>query len=60
MLGSNESIACANVFLNTVVAEELSQFADVLEKADDFDKAVVDLIKRHTRAQENRIQRKQL
>ena len=36
MLGSNESIACANVFLNTVVAEELSQFADQLEKSKDF------------------------
>ncbi|MBQ7752412.1 MAG: glutamine synthetase III [Treponema sp.] len=36
MLGSNESIACANVFLNTVVAEELSQFADLLEKSKDF------------------------
>ena len=36
MLGSNESIACANVFLNTIVAEELSQAADVLEKSKDF------------------------
>ncbi len=36
MLGSSESIACANVFLNTVVAEELSQFADILEKSKDF------------------------
>lgn len=44
MLGSNESIACANVFLNTVVAEELSQFADILEKADDFKGALHDLI----------------
>mgnify|MGYP002856113401 CR=1 FL=1 len=38
MLGSNESIACANVFLNTVVAEELSQFADELEKTVGTDK----------------------
>ena len=44
MLGSNESIACANVFLNTVVAEELSQFADILEKAKDFKGALHDLI----------------
>ena len=36
MLGSSESIACANVFLNTVVAEELAQFADTLEKSSDF------------------------
>ncbi|MBP5749039.1 MAG: glutamine synthetase type III, partial [Treponema sp.] len=44
MLGSNESIACANVFLNTVVAEELSQFADLLEKSTDFKGALHDLI----------------
>ena len=44
MLGSNESIACANVFLNTVVAEELSQFADVLEKSKDFKADLHDLI----------------
>ena len=44
MLGSNESIACANVFLNTAVAEELSQFADTLEKASDFKTALHDLI----------------
>ena len=44
MLGSNESIACANVFLNTVVAEELSQFADLLEKSKDFKKDLHDLI----------------
>ncbi len=44
MLGSSESIACANVFLNTVVAEELSQFADVLENASDFKASLHDLI----------------
>ena len=44
MLGSSESIACANVFLNTVVAEELSQFADALESASDFKAALHDLI----------------
>ncbi len=44
MLGSSESIACANVFLNTAVAEELSQFADTLEKAKDFKAALHDLI----------------
>ena len=44
MLGSNESIACANVFLNTAVAEELSQFADTLEKASDFKACLHDLI----------------
>ena len=44
MLGSSESISCANVFLNTAVAEELSQFADQLEKASDFKAALHDLI----------------
>ncbi|MCR4712962.1 MAG: glutamine synthetase III, partial [Treponemataceae bacterium] len=44
MLGSNESIACANVFLNTVVAEELSQFADKLEKSANFKSDLHDLI----------------
>ena len=44
MLGSNESIACANVFLNTVVAEELSQFADILEKSSNFKSDLHDLI----------------
>ena len=33
MLGSTVSIACANIMLNTMVAEELCQFADRLEKA---------------------------
>ena len=36
----------ANEMLNTIVAEELEQFADVLEKADDFDKAVIDVIRK--------------
>lgn len=46
MLGSALNIACPNIMLNTIVAEELAQFADVLEKADDFDAAVKDLIKK--------------
>jgi glutamine synthetase len=36
MLGSSQSIASPNVVLNTMMAEELSRFADRLEKADDF------------------------
>ncbi len=36
MLGSNESIACANVFLNTIVAEELEQAAEILENSKNF------------------------
>lgn len=45
-LGSSLNIACPNIMLNTIVAEELSQFADELEKADDLDAAVKALIKR--------------
>ena len=45
MLGSSNSIACANIMLNTAVAESLRQFADRLESADDFDAAMHDLIK---------------
>jgi glutamine synthetase len=46
MLGSADSISCTNTILNTIVAEELSQFADELEKADDFDKALKELLVR--------------
>ena len=46
MLGSSVSIACPNFILNTIVAEELSQFADELEGAEDFNKALHDLIRR--------------
>lgn len=44
MLGSSQSIAEPNIALNTIMAEELAQFADVLEKAEDFDKALHDLV----------------
>ena len=44
MLGSSQSIAGPNIALNTIMAEELGKFADVLEKADDFDTALQDLI----------------
>ncbi|MGN1207590.1 MAG: glutamine synthetase type III, partial [Eubacteriales bacterium] len=46
MLGSAASISCANTVLNTTVAEELKQFADTLEGAKDFEKALHDLIKK--------------
>ncbi len=46
MVGSADSIACANIMINTAVAEELRQFADELEKASDFKAALNDLIKR--------------
>ena len=46
MLGSSASISSANVILNTAVAEELRQFADELENADNFHEALHSLIKR--------------
>ena len=46
MLGSSNSIACANIMLNTAVAEILRQFADELEGADDFEAACHALIRR--------------
>ena len=45
MLGSNLSIACPNVMLNTAVAEVLDQFATVLEQADNFQTALNELLK---------------
>ncbi len=44
MCGSADSISEPNVVLNTIVAEAFSDACDVLEKADDFDKAVDELI----------------
>ncbi len=46
MLGSSNSIACANIMLNTAVAEVLRQFADQLEGAADFNAALQALTKR--------------
>ncbi len=46
MVGSSNSIACANIMLNTAVAEILRQFADELEAASDFDAALRALIKK--------------
>lgn len=45
MLGSSNSIACANIMLNTAVAESLRQFADRLEGAEDFHGAIHDLLR---------------
>ena len=50
MVGSNQSIADANVVINTAVAKELDEFATELEQAKDFDKAVHDLLKRTIKA----------
>ena len=44
MLGSSNSIACANIMLNSAVAESLKVYADRLEKAEDFESALHDLI----------------
>lgn len=46
MVGSRDSIAGPNIVLNTIVAEAFADACDILEKADDFDMAVHDLIKR--------------
>ena len=53
MLGSSQSIAGPNIALNTIMAEELGQFADILEQAEDFDatlqKLVCDTFTEHQR-----------
>lgn len=53
MVGSSANIACPNFILNTIVAEELSKFADVLENSKDFTKDLNDLlaktVKQHKR-----------
>ena len=54
MLGSANSIACTNIMLNGAVAQSLKLFADELEKADDFEGALHDLI-RHTIHEHKRI-----
>ncbi len=47
MVGSSDSIADPNTTLNAIVAEAFCEAADILEKADDFDMAVHDLIKKY-------------
>ena len=53
MVGSSDSIACANIMLNSAVADTLRIFADTLEKADDFEvslhQLIVKTIKEHKR-----------
>ncbi len=46
MLGSSQSISGPNIALNTIMAEELEQFADELEKSADFQADLSKLIKR--------------
>ncbi len=50
MLGSSNSIACANIMLNAAVAESLKLYADELEKAEDFNTALHELIKNTIKA----------
>ncbi len=45
MVGSSDSIACANIMINAAVAESLRRFADDLESAADFDERLHALIK---------------
>ena len=45
MVGSQDSIAPCNIVLNTMAAEAFKEACDILEKADDFEMAVHDLIK---------------
>ncbi len=47
MVGSSASLASPNIVMNTAVAEILSEFADELEKATDFNTALTELIKRN-------------
>ena len=53
MLGSQDSVACANIMINTAVADVLSQFADQLEGSKDFQgylqKLILKTIKEHKR-----------
>jgi len=44
MLGSSQSIAEPNIALNTIMAEELGRFADRLEKAENFDETLHELV----------------
>ncbi len=46
MLGSSNSISCANIHLNAAVAEVLRQFSDELEQSEDFNSALHELIRR--------------
>lgn len=46
MLGSSNSIACANIMLNAAVAESLKIYADRLEKAEDFETALHEMIRK--------------
>ena len=44
MLGASQSISSPNIALNTIMAEELAKFADILEQAENFDEALHELV----------------
>ena len=50
MVGSSDSIACANIMLNAAMAETLKEFADRLEGVSDFESALHDLIRETIKA----------
>ena len=50
MVGSSDSIACANIMLNAAMAETLKEFADRLEGVSDFESALHGLIKETIKA----------
>ena len=50
MLGSSDSIACANIMLDAAVAQSLKRYADELEGAEDFNTALHELLKRTIKA----------
>ena len=49
MLGSNDSAACPNIMLNTIVAEELSQFTEMLEEGKSPKEIIKETVKNHKR-----------
>ena len=49
MLGSSNSIACANIMLNSAVAESLKIYADRLEKAENFEDTLHEMIRKTIR-----------
>jgi len=53
MLGSSNSIACANIMLNSAVAESLKIYADRLEKAENFEDALTEMLRKTIKDHKN-------
>lgn len=53
MLGSSNSIACANIMLNSAVAESLRIYADRLEKAESFEDGLTEMLRETVKAHKN-------